>query len=415
MKLANRYSRVNFFTSLVVLLISGIAYYLVIHFILTKDLDKDLIVEEEEIEEYVKLYKALPPAGNFRNQIVIYSPEKKIVTREFVDTAYTQHGEHDEEPSRSLIFSVWVNNNFYKIQIIKSKVESEDLIRIIFLITLGITFLLLISLAIVNKLLLNRLWKPFHGTLAQLRKFNIADEHQIQEEKTSIDEFAELNKAAISLTSRVKKDYTDLKIFTDNASHEMMTPLAIINLKLDSLLQTGSFTHSQGELLEDIYSGVNRLSRLNQSLLLIAKIENNLIQDASIVSLKDLILKKAQQFQELIQAENLVIGLELLEKEVVISTYLADILLNNLIGNAIRHNIPNGNINIRLNNVSLTVSNTGKSEQLNSEKFFERFNKDSGSEGMGLGLSISKQICNYYSYQLMYKYLNGIHSFTVMF
>ena len=80
------------------------------------------------------------------------------------------------------------------------------------------------------------------------------------------------------MTQRVKKDYTELKSFTDNASHEMMTPLAVINSKLDTLIQTEILSDQQGELIADVYLAVSRLSRLNQSLLLMTKIENNLIQ-----------------------------------------------------------------------------------------------------------------------------------------
>ena len=415
MKLSSRYSRVNIITSLVILLITGIAYYLVIHYILTQQLDKDLAVEEQEISAYTKLYHSLPPAGNFKDQIVRYKTGVTALSRRFIDTWYVDLKDHEQEPGRSLITTVSLNNQLVQVEIIKSKVESEDLIRIIFLVTLAIIVLLLCSLALINRFILNRLWKPFHVTLSQLQVFNISDNRPIQPEETMIDEFRDFNQAAIELTRRVRKDYSDLKSITDNASHEIMTPLAVIQSKLDSLLQTGSFNDSQGSLLADIYQGMNRLFRLNQSFLLLSKIENRLILDKDLICLKELILQKYSQFQELIQADKITVSLDLEEKEIWMSKYLADILMNNLISNSIRHNRQGGKISIRLNAEGLEIANTGKAEMWNAEKIFERFNKDSRSEGMGLGLAISREICHYYAYSLKYGYRNEEHFFSIRF
>lgn len=415
MKLANRYRQVNLLTSLAILVITGMAYYLVIHYILTEDLDKDLAVEEQEIVEYVKLYGHLPPPGNFQDQIVRYHFKNTKVARKFSDTEYENLKEHETEPGRILATTVSIKGKLVAVEIIKSKVEAEDLVRIIFLITLAIIVLLLIALSLVNRFVLNKLWKPFYIMLGQLRHFNIADKTEITPQATSIDEFRELNNAAISLTKKVKQDYTDLKTFTDNASHELMTPLSVINSKLDTLLQAGPFTQAQGELLEDIYTGVSRLSRLNQSLLLMAKIDNKLVERADTVLLNELLHQKVRQFQELLDAENISVDLNLMEKHVEMSKYLADILLNNLLGNAIRHNVVKGKIAVRLTETLLEIENTGVHQELNPERIFERFDKDNASDGMGLGLSIARQICVYYGYQLAYNYVAGKHLFRVTF
>lgn len=414
MKLSRRYSRVNLFTSLVILLITGIAYYQVIHYILTRQLDKDLAVEEQEISAYTELYHALPPAGNFKDQIVRYK-SVPAGRRKFSDTPFVDQKDQEKEPGRSLTTSVRLDGKLVQVEIIKSKVESDDLIRIIFLMTLAIIVLLLCCLALINRFILNRLWKPFHVTLSQLQVFNISDNRQIQPQKTLIDEFRDFNQAAIALTCRVRKDYSDLKSITDNASHEMMTPLAVIQSKLDSLLQSGNFNDSQGILLGDIYQGMNRLFRLNQSLLLLSKIENRLILEKDKICLGELIKQKCTQFQELTQADELRVSLALEEKEIRMSKYLADILLNNLISNSIRHNIQGGKISIGLNAESLEIANTGKDEKLDAEKIFDRFHKNNSSEGMGLGLAISREICHYYGYCLTYQYREEEHFFKISF
>lgn len=417
MKLANQYNRVNLLVSLIVLLLTGVIYYVVIHFILTEKLDRDLRIEEDEIRAYVSTYHKLPLPGDFHDQKVAYRPVKKNDTsrRIFSNCVYLNEKENEEEPGRSLLTYILVNKQLFEVTVVKSRLEAEGLVKLIFLITLGIIAFLLLVLFLINRFLLNSLWRPFYGMLDQMKAFNLADKNEINAEFSKIDEFTELNRAVLSMSQRVKQDYKELKSFTDNASHEMMTPLAVINSKLDTLIQTTGFSDQQGELIEDIYLAVGRLSRLSHSLLLLAKIENNLIKNEELIDLKELLSQKARQFQELLQSNEISISLNLEAKAVSMSKYLADILLNNLMSNAIRHNLKSGHIDILLSTDRLIFSNTGIAAALDDTRTFERFNKTASSEGMGLGLAISRQICNLYSFKLSYQYENEKHSFIINF
>ena len=297
MKLLTKYNRVNLVTTIIVMLITGIIYYQAIDLILTDKVDKDLTVEENEIFEYVNLNHHLPQVFESNDlQITFTEANHGSVSRNFINTVYRntekgkyikrRHHRHEEEyeSGRGLISSVTVGDKYYKIQIVESKVETEDLIKIIFGITAGVILLLLITLFITNRLLLNRLWQPFYNLLKELRLLNVADNKEIPLISTSIDEFEELNQAITSMSSRVKSDYKDLKTFTENASHELLTPIAVINSKLDMLIQTDSFSQQQSKLLNDLYSAVSRLTRLNQSLLLLVKIENRLVEGNQLIN-----------------------------------------------------------------------------------------------------------------------------------
>jgi len=415
MKLSNRYNKANILTSIVVLIITGIVYYVVIHFILTEKLDRDLAVEENEINQYVNTFHKLPLPASYLDQQISYKTLSGIISeREFLNTIYFNPKERGNEPGRSLITVVHLDGKTIEVTITKSRVESEDLIRIILLITFGITVVLLLSLLLINRFVLNRLWRPFYSTLNRIKAFQVTRMDTIEQEPTKIDEFNELNKSVNAMAERVRQDYKELKSFTDNASHEMMTPLAVINSKLDSLLQTESFTAQQGALLEDIYHATGRLSRLHQSLLLLAKIENNLIPDFQNIELKEMVEAKSRQFQELLEKDRLILTKDLAPVEVKMSRYLADILLNNLFSNAVRHNVSGGHIHIELDQQALTISNSGKTHQVQT-KIFDRFSKSVDSEGMGLGLAITKQICNLYGFRIDYHEESGEHVFTVYF
>ncbi|TCD12152.1 HAMP domain-containing histidine kinase [Pedobacter frigidisoli] len=416
MKLASKYNRVNLITSLVVLLFTGVIYYVVIHFILTEKLDRDLGVEEDEIKQYVKTYQQLPLPASYLDQQIYYRPLTGNVTetRDFKYTTFYNPKDKEMEPGRSLVTIVFLKNKPYEVNITKSRVESEDLVRIILLITLGVTGILLISLILINRFALTRLWKPFYKILLQMKDFNLTKMNEITYSKSDIDEFNELNESANLMASRVKQDYKDLRNFTDNASHEMMTPLAIINSKLDTLLQNGPFTEEQGIILDDIYKATGRLSRLNQGLLLLTKIENNLVPDIQVIALNELLEEKVRLFKELAENEKITFHLNLAAVKVNMSKYLADVLLNNLLSNAIKYNFKGGQIWIVLDQDSIQISNTGNDGEMDLN-LFSRFAKSANSEGMGLGLAITKQICSLYNFSLSYKFETQKHWFSILF
>lgn len=415
MRLSANYNRVNIVTSLVVLILTGAIYYLFIHSILTDKLDRDLTVEEDEIRQYIAAYEKLPLPSMFLDQQIVY---KQISTgqkrREFAYTSYHNAKENKQEPGRSLFSTVDFGGKTYLVTITKSRLESEDLLRVILLITLGVTLVLLAALLLINRFLLSRLWRPFYSILSGMKSFEIADTGQVKMEPTKIDEFNELNASVNAMAESVRNDYHELKSFTDNASHEMMTPLAVINSKLDSLLQAGSFSEEQGKILEDIYLATGKLSRLHQSLLLLAKIENKLIADVQLIDISEMINGKLRQFEELFERDGLTVKTVIGTASLKMSRYLADILLNNLFSNAVRHNIPNGEIEVLLTDQKLCISNTGKDLQLQA-KLFGRFSKSVESEGMGLGLAITKQICNLYGLGLEHRNDSGKHYFSIYF
>jgi len=427
MKLQTRYNYVNLVTTVVVLLLTGIIYYQAITWILIYQKDKDLKVEETEIFDYVNLKHQLPQIFESNDQQITFYPALPgSVKRKFIDTTYFKKWEHrrgkkhfhkggEYETGRALVSSVTAGDKYYKILIVESTVETEDLIRLIFTITIGVILLLLAVLLIINRFILNKLWGPFYSIMKGLRVFRIADNQELPKVDTNIDEFKELNTVVTDMAGRAKLDYKDLKIFTENASHELLTPIAVINSKLDSLIQTENFSERQSKLLTDLYGAVSRLNRLNQSLLLLAKIENRLLHEQVQIDLKALIAEKLNQFEEIFQEKNIQVKTELNDKKIYANPYLADVLLNNLVNNAIRHNYKGGAIVIGLSDERLVIENTGDDPELNPDQIFVRFHKSSRSEGSGLGLTISKQICESYHFKLDYGFSEGHHTFTVRF
>src|SRR5476651_859745 len=280
MKLSAQYSKVTLIIAISVLFIAGIVYYGTINYIANSQLDDSLTEEFEEITDYVKVNHSLPKTMDFdEDQTTFVKTSQKTIPRVFFDTLYHNPREKNTEAGRGVVGLIEVQGINYKAIVVESKEATENLVQVITIITLALTAVLLIILVIANRYILDGLWKPFYNILQQLKAFNIADINNLDLKETKVDEFTELNNAVLTMSSRVKNDYQNLKTFTENASHEMMTPIAVITSKLDTLIQDETLKSEQYAQINDIYAATNKLARLNQSLLLLVKIENDLIQD----------------------------------------------------------------------------------------------------------------------------------------
>lgn len=418
MKLLARYNRVNIAATILVLLVGGLCYYFILRFVLIHQLDKDLKIEEQEIKDYVQGNSNLPNAANYKDQKVVFEPtvsisiKRKIFSVNLYDTAEDEHIQ-----GRRLIFIIQNEGKNYKVSITKSQQETEDLIQLIVLLTLAIVVLLLVVLFIINRFVLNKLWLPFNTTLQQLKQFNLSNKSSIKLEDSSINEFKELNSAVTVMSNSVIKDYDALKSFTENASHEIQTPLAVINSKLELLMQSENFSETQMQYIQNIQEEISRLSRLNQSLLLLTKIDNQQFKQTEEVDMATIISKRLNNYEELIAAKEITLTKNIDAGCVVsMNKTMAEILVSNLITNAIKHNIDKGAITITLQNDRLVVSNTGTELNSNPNELFERFKKDKvNSESLGLGLSIVEKIGEQYNFKAVYDYVKGLHTITIHF
>ena len=219
------------------------------------------------------------------------------------------------------------------------------------------------------------------------------------------------------MTERIKNDYLNLKEYIENASHEIQTPLAIINSKMELLLQSGDMKEKQYKTVADAYEASNRLSRLNKTLILLAKIENRQFPESEPVNPAIMINHQLESLEDLIYAKKIKVVKQVEEQvTVLMNPYLAEILLVNLIKNALRHNIPGGDLKIELTGNSLVIANSGPALTLDPDMLFKRFHTSSSSpESLGLGLSIVQKICTMYGFKVSYSYQNNMHVMLVVF
>lgn len=278
-----------------------------------------------------------------------------------------------------------------------------------------ITLVLCVSLIFMLRIISKRIWTPFNNTLLQLQEFNLEQGTLPSFDNSDIKEFSLLNAALTSLIKNNLKSYKSQKEFTENASHELQTPLAVIRGKLDLLLQEPDMTKNQAELVQSIYDVSNRLARLNNSLLLLTRIDNHQYTQVELVNVSDLLKNILSRFADLKQNVNIHQNIET-NLTVKCNQILLESMLNNLIINALKYNKVNGDIDIILSNRALIVSNTSNQTKLDEKLIFNRFYRPSEKvKGNGLGLAIVKAICDFHGWDINYNYSEMCHNFIIKF
>ncbi len=284
--------------------------------------------------------------------------------------------------------------------------------------SLAITLLfLLVFVWIASRQMSKQILSNFNQTLKRIQTFNLRQKHPIKLAETRTHEFRELNQFLTKMMTKALDDYRSLKEFSENASHELQTPLSIIRGKLELLLET-DINEKQAALIESVQNSVQKLSAINQSLALLTKLENQEYQMDQKIDFSKLVDNAISSFHELIEMKSIVLTSQIHPGVFInLNPVLADILFGNLISNAIRHNYATGgSIDISLSSSGLIVRNTGDPLKMPPEELFKRFKKaKQSSDSTGLGLAIVKQICDLSSFKVTYTYSGNMHELKIAF
>lgn len=426
-KLLNKSLKTFSIYSLIVLIISVPAYYYLIDNIWLNELDEnnELIAErterelnrlnlnKNELEKSLFLWNKIQPHTNLKEL------ESKFKTS---DSTYTTSRKNpyakeiDINRFRGLQKIIKINNTCFLLTVETIIEESEETVWAIAKLTFLFFILLVIGFLVLNRRLSYQLWKPFRQTLSQLKSFQLNNQSKIEFAKSNTVEFEELNTSLTKLIEQNISVYKSQKEFTENASHELQTPLALIKGKLDLLIQQESLTNRQYEIIEEINLALTRVSRINKNLLLLAKMENQQFKKNTNVNISEITSACIHSLDEHFSAKKIIL-IRQIEDFIKVdgNSALIEILINNLLLNTIKYSPKNSSITIVLNRKGIIVSNFGE-KVLNESTLFNRFSTvTENASGTGLGLAIIKQVCEVHHWNIKYNYQNNSHIFSVEF
>lgn len=418
MKLLSKTNLYFLGASMIVFCLGGILFYFLFQRIINKDVSdklqerKDYVIKQMANSDSLLLYQKFSAntvnvrkdhctgAGQIISDTLIYDPvESKTV-------GYKQ-----------LSFCATIGNRDYRVDIRRALVEQKDVIEGVIILE-GILFLAFVAiLTLLNNQLSKTIWRPFYAILDKINTYKLDRVEDLQFTRDSITEFNELAASIERMSAKINQEFSIQKEFIENASHEIQTPLAIIKNKMEILLQSPGLSEKQMDSISSASLAANRLSKLNEALLILARIENNQFHQTEELCINDILDHILLNFEELLEMKGIQIDRNMSGKIISrMNPHLATILLENLVTNAIKHNIPSGLISISVDKQELKVANTGDQPRNDPSRYFQRFVKSNQkSSSLGLGLPIVKAICQTYSIPVEYTFDGGHHVIRLSF
>jgi two-component system sensor histidine kinase ArlS len=418
-KLLHKTQRIYLIFAIVIFIVVAPIFYLISEKMYLINIDETLL--DYKIEFLEKIAPNLSSEKintwnhfNLTSKIKEYYPLKKDT---LFYSEYFSKLEQENEPYRELNSVFYIDKKPYIFSTKISLFESGDLLTSILLLFLVLFVILLIGLIFLTRKISINLWKPFYKTLEEIEAFELDHPKKYSLDRSPIEEFNRLNESIENLIKRNISIYNNQREFVENAAHELQTPIAIFKAKLDMLIQDKDISKKQYLLLNDINDTVSRLNKLNKNLLLLSKIDGNQPNKQEMISINEMVEKQLPFFREQAKSKNIKIAISAVDScSLTANLTLTEVLIRNLLLNAIRHNYQDGEVHIEIEKDRLTISNTSSNTKLFSEKLFVRFSKSSDSQsGNGLGLAIVKKIIDSQNWKISYSFKDSNHTFTIDF
>lgn len=391
-------------------IIGSIFAFYTIRYVFYEETDEYLTYEMIRLIKYHQEHNELPEFHKATDIIL----DKRYEEPFFKDTLILEPSDNEMIPHRELLFTIEHNNRPMTIVLRHLLPGVDDVWEGTILISIGIIGLVILILLLMVNQVSKTIWQPFYKTLGAITNYKITQPVPKFSE-TNTDEFNSLNETLSTLLNKISDDYHRTKQFNENASHELQTHLAIIRANAEKLINQADMNATNVEQLQTIFNATVKLSQVQKSLMLLSKIGNLEFTNLINIDLANLVNQAIQLFDEAIDIRHIEIRKNIATCNLVIDEGLGQILVNNLVKNSVKHNVDNGFISIELTPAHLVISNSGTPYDGDPSNLMERF--VTGENGnMGIGLAITKQICDLYHYSIKYTIgANSVHSISIDF
>lgn len=322
----------------------------------------------------------------------------------------------ETEPAR-ILTSIFrdKDDRYYELVVSIPTIEKNDL-KIAILNWIVFLYIgLLVVVLMVNLWVFQRSMRPLYVLLKWLDDYTVGKRNKPLKNETQISEFRKLNAAAERNAERAEQLFEQQKQFIENASHEIQTPLAICQNRLEMLTEEDSLSErTLGEVIKTLHT-LEYISKLNRSLLLLTKIDNGQFPDVRSMNLNRMIACYLEDYKEVYGYRRIDVSqVEYGTFQVDMDESLATVLVTNLLKNAFVHNVDGGRVRIEITDKSLIICNNGGGMPLDESRIFGRFYQGNKKEGStGLGLAIVDSICRLYRLSIRYFFQGGQHAFEI--
>ena len=398
----------------------SVAFYFILSDELIDEVDDQLEVYSERIMRQWLAGEVLPDSTDGTNNTYyirqISSDELAIVKRvEYEFKNIYVAASLEEEPAR-VMHTVFerADGTCWRLTVMTPIYERNEVISTILVATLVLLVIMLLVVMGVFAWVFVRHTRPLYRVLNHLDSYAIG-KRQALDNDTDVTEFQRLNESVTACLERIEEVYERERRFIGDASHELQTPLAICQNRVEMLMEDETLTESQMIELGKLQQTLSELIRLNKTLLFLSKIENNQYIERTEVNINTTLHLQLEVLSEVYTSKG--IDVRLYEKgqyTLMVNAELMTALVSNLLRNAYLHNKPQGTIDVYVTENALSIANTGDEPSLDTKRLFDRFYKATHEKhSNGLGLSIAKAICEASHLAIHYSYEGDKHIFTV--
>lgn len=411
MKLITKSSLTFISATVIFFLIGSVIMYFSVRNIFSSNLN-DILLERK-----IVLEKQIEPDNveRFYSKEVFVTKLESECVLTFSDTVLIEQEKY--VLYRKLDFPYTVKGKNYKVSVLQSQTKTDVLITKIVIMNVGLAVVFFLILFFVNRHSVRNTLKVFYKTISKLEEFDLNNNDELNLDSAQLFEIKKLNSVIQKMADTLKRDFEVQKEYTENVSHELQTPLAVISSKVDQMMQSDNLSQQQMEHLALLMETTNRLSKINQALIFLTKIDNRFYTEGSTFDLDQLLKEQIELFEESIQQKQINLELKIEDPtHIYMNRYLAESMINNLIRNAILHNNDTKLISIIIEKNTFTITNSGEELTFSPDKIFDRFKRSiTDKKSLGIGLSVVKSICELYQFNLSYFSKNNLHTFIIKF
>ncbi|QIP15189.1 HAMP domain-containing histidine kinase [Spirosoma aureum] len=416
MSLFGQTARYLLLSAFLIALVGSVGFYTLIHRKIRHEVDEILVSQVDQAQKHLQHHPFAGLTDGDDNPHI--EPISQVVQSEFKDLRIRDSVKANSFiPVRQFQTTIVADGQHYLVRVRLPYYEFNELARDLS-IWIIIGFLVLMALSVLVGLALSsRLWRPFYVTIDQLSQFRLDQPASLSFPQAHVREFDLLSRSLGELTRKVRQQFSLQKQFTENASHELQTPLAVASAELDFLLQSQHLTENDHTHLQRATDALSRLSQLNRSLLLLTQVDNDQFAADELADLSEVIQQYLLDFEPFFTHKHLAVTVAIQpEVQLRMNRQLMGVLLTNLLKNTARHCPVGGRVALSLTNDQLSICNTGEPLPFAESQLFNRFVKDPARpDSIGLGLALVRQICDRYGFPLTYAYdqANKTHSFQI--
>ena len=309
------------------------------------------------------------------------------------------------------------DGQYFEISVSLPTFEQETLIDHVLWWTGVLFVVLLVTLLAIGVLVVDYNMRPLKAILKWIDDYVPGHARGEIPSDTDVLEFRKLADSVREAVDRFEHEYEERRIFIGNASHELQTPLAVCINRLEMMLDRPDLSRELADELVRMHRSLQHLVRLNKTMLLLAKIENDRFPDRSEIDMADMISDSVSLHDE-VYAHKGITSLVVREGVPVVemNEQMASVLVGNLVKNAYVHSPEGSVVEVTLSPDGFHISNPGV-QSLDRDKIFRRFYQPGGrKEGStGLGLALVYSVCERNGFSIRYDFSENRHKFSVIF